>query len=84
MITTAIILAVLNTYAFLIGLLPNSEGLDPSIATALDYIVEVAMEWNYYISMGTLFLTVGLFIVWEFLLYSWLGLRALIRMTRGA
>jgi len=84
MLTTALIVAVVNSTTFLIGLLPASDGLNPLIQSSLDYIVSEGLEWNYYIDIFTLCLTVGLFIVWEFILWSWLGLRAIIRMTRGA
>jgi len=83
MISTAFIYAFVNSYLFVITLMPDSEGLNPLIDTSIQFLVESLLPWDYFWPVGVTLWTLGIFLAWEFVVYSWIGLRSIIRFFRG-
>jgi len=83
MITGALLSSLFLLLTFAINFLPASSGLPSSISTNLTWLINQALSWQYFFPVSTAFTVLGLFLGWEFILYTWKGIRWIISLFRG-
>jgi len=83
MITGALITFVLVFFTFLVELLPASSGLPPQIQSGLASVISSALSWEYFFPVSTALTCIFLFLAWEFIIYTWHGLRYMLHFVRG-
>jgi hypothetical protein len=84
MITTALIVFILELVAWVITFLPSAATIPTSINDGIETIIGFTMPMEYFVPLTVVYLALSTFLVWEFLLYSWKGIRFVLRMVRGA
>jgi len=84
MITTALIILILEFVAYVISWLPNTPVLPPEIPTSIAYFIASVLPWEYYFPVSTGFHVLYLLLLWEFFVSVWYTGRFILRMIRGA
>jgi len=83
MITGALLASLFLLLSYGVSILPDSNGLPSGISSGLATILNLAGGWNYWFPITTAFTCISIFLGWEFIIYSWHGIRYVIHFFRG-
>jgi len=83
MITGALIVFWCSMLAFLVSLLPTTSGIPDSVNEGIGSFVNAALSWDYWFPVSTVFNVIFIYLVFEFVLWSWIGVKWSIRFVRG-